>query len=85
MSKLEMDQDLARIVLATLARNNAELTYIVSLLKEHADEESTDIRVKIARLIGDTGFDIMDPIFSAFPELKEEFQNRLEKYNRSFP
>ncbi len=77
-----MNKDMARIMATAGLRAGRELGELVRLLNEH-EPDSKDLKLGIASVVAEIGFAVMDPAYDADPELKAEFEGRIERYGRA--
>jgi hypothetical protein len=79
-----MDIELARMVLMISERSRNDLSMLMPILKENcATGDREKISIAIATVVYEIRSEIMDRIFSDFPELKQEYDRNLEKFGRS--
>ncbi|MGV3457886.1 hypothetical protein [Sphingomonas sp.] len=74
-----MDKDMARILANGGTAASRELVRLYDILKVHLPDD-TELRHGVARALGEIGLRVTQPAFDAWPELREEFELRLDKY-----
>ncbi|MCR5869860.1 MULTISPECIES: hypothetical protein [unclassified Sphingomonas] len=74
-----MDKDMARILANGGTAASRELVRLYDILKHHLPEDS-DLRNGVASALAEIGLRVTQPAFDAWPELREEFELRLDKY-----
>lgn len=74
-----MDKDMARILANGGTAASRELVRLYDILKVHLPED-TELRHGVASALGEIGLRVTQPALDAWPELREEFELRLEKY-----
>jgi hypothetical protein len=78
-----MDINLARHVIRAAFRNARELSDLMRLLKAHCDaEEYKDYALGIAEAIDGINVALTNKVLSVYPELKNEIEASLAKYDR---
>lgn len=79
----DMDREVAQIVATTASRVASELASLVPFLKEYGDGLKDDaVRQAIASAVYEVG-SVREAVFHEYPDLKAEFEARLNKYGRS--
>lgn len=77
-----MDMDLARHVIRVAFRSSRELEDLMQLLKAHGDREEYDVfAMDIAAAIDRINTALLDKIFSSHPELRNEVETSIAKYD----
>ncbi len=77
-----MDEDLARIMISAGLRAGSELTALLSILAQHLPDDEA-LRLRIAAVLADIGSNVLEPAFVAHPDLREEWDRRIDKYGRA--
>jgi hypothetical protein len=78
-----MDQELARHVVVTGFRSASVLQELIPLLKEHYDTSKYEKYVKaISAVSAEISIEILNPIFSDYPNLKDEVDRKIDKYGK---
>ncbi|ALA17023.1 MULTISPECIES: hypothetical protein [Chelatococcus] len=78
-----MEKDLARHVIRVAFRNAAELQGLLVLLKEHCSAEEYKVYAAgIASAIDGIGAGLTNKVLSSHPDLAEEIEASLAKYDR---
>ncbi len=78
-----MDIELARHFVRSLLKSSSEMTSLIPVLKENCDDEQYDYYGKtLAKISASITFDILNDIFSRFPELKTEVDEQVGKFGR---
>jgi hypothetical protein len=79
-----MDREIAQMILMTVARAGNELGNLMPLLKEHGEGAKDDaVRHVIASAVYEIG-QIEEQVFKVYPDLREQSEERLNKYGRSY-
>ena len=77
-----MNEDMARIIATAGLRAARELGDLFPLLAEHCPDNN-QLRLGLAAAIAEIGVATLDPAFAAFPSLKQEFDQRINRYGRA--
>lgn len=78
-----MNRDLAQHVARVAFRSSADLNDLIPLLREHCVQEEYEKYVKaIASASAEIGTEILARIFSSYPELEQDFEERIRRYGR---
>ena len=83
LGQLEMDKELARMIVSCAYRARAELGQLMPVLRQCGDANDDPVREAIATAVYEVGL-IADSVFKQFPELNAEAENRAEKFGRSY-
>jgi len=80
-----MDKDVAQIIAMTAARCSSEIGGLAIILKEHCDGEVyKELSLAIGSAVHELRTGLMGKVFETVPGLEKEFEDRLEKYGRSY-
>jgi hypothetical protein len=80
-----MDKELAQLVAMTASRCTEELAELVLIVKNNCDEPTYDVFLKaFGRAIHEIQHEVIDRVFKIHPELEKEFEQRLNKYGRTY-
>lgn len=78
-----MDKELARYVARTAFQSAAELNDLIPFLKEFCGEDDFVTYEKaIASASAGIGIEILKRVFSEFPDLETEFEDKIKKYGK---
>ncbi len=78
-----MDIDLARHFIRSMMKASTEMTSLIPVLKENCSEDEYEYYGKtLAKISASISLDVINDIFSKFPELKEEVDEQITKYSR---
>jgi hypothetical protein len=78
-----MEKDLARHVIRTAFRTTRELSTLLGLLKQHVSEEEYRRYARgIASAIDAANVALLDPTYASHPEVREEVEASIDKYDR---
>lgn len=77
-----MNEDIARIIATTGLRASRELGDLVYFLAEHLPADK-QLRLDVAGAIAEISSATLQPAFDAFPQLKVEFDARIDRYGRA--
>ena len=78
-----MDKDLARHVIATSFHGLSLLQGILPMLKQHCSADEYDAYVKaIASITGHVTMELLNLVFSQFPDLEKEVEAKVKKYGK---
>jgi hypothetical protein len=78
-----MDKELATHIAMIAFKVQAPLEELLPLLKTHCTEEEYKLYLKsIARVMHTINVELTNRSFSAYPEIKTEFEQKIEKYGR---
>jgi hypothetical protein len=79
-----MDIELGRMVAGSANYAAAEIGNLMPFIKDRVSEqEGEKLRLAIGSAVYET-MEIMERVFELCPGLKEEFEARLEKYDRCY-
>ena len=79
-----MNRDLALMVLNSATRAAVELANLPSLLKDFGESEKDEpVKLAIGSAIYEIGL-VRDRVFDGYPDLKNEYESRLNAYGRSY-
>jgi hypothetical protein len=78
-----MDKDLAKHIATVTFGAMSELTGLVPFLKQHCDPSEYEEYAKaIASVAGFASSELLQKIFSAQPEIEQEFDAKIAKYGK---
>lgn len=78
-----MERDLARHLIRTAFGTARELRILLTMLKQHlGEQEYKSYALGIAGAIDAINVALIDPTLTTYPELKDEIEASLEKYDR---
>jgi len=78
-----MDKEVANHVVEVGFRTMRELTDLLHFLKEHVDSaEYETYRKGISAVAGDIAIDILNPAYTAFPELEKKVEEKITRYGK---
>jgi hypothetical protein len=79
-----MNIDLAQMVAMTASRARVAFGDLIPLLKEYGEgEKDAPTKLAIASAIYEIGL-VENSVFEKYPDLRTEFEVRLNKYGRSY-
>ncbi|NIA54682.1 hypothetical protein HAV22_13650 [Massilia sp. TW-1] len=79
-----MEKDLAKIIALTAFRSAADLGNLVPVLQDCVGAERTEIGVALAMASAEINRQVLGKIFERFPELAEEFEEKVRKFGHPF-
>lgn len=78
-----MEQDLARHIIRTAFRSTRELGTLLAMLKESLDEEEYKSYARgIAAAVDAVNVALLNTTYASHPELKDEVEASIDKYDR---
>lgn len=76
-----MNKELAHHFAYQVFRSQSNINSLIPLLKKHCDEKEHKIlSKKIAAISADIMIELLRYVFEEYPEIKEEIDNKIEKY-----
>jgi hypothetical protein len=76
-----MDKKIAKHVARVAFQASVDLGSLISFLKAHCSiDEYEKLRTPLATISAEIGLDVLNLIFSEFPDLKREFDEDIKKY-----
>ncbi len=78
-----MNEEIARYTASQVLRMASELTDLVPFLKQFCSEKEYPTYAKAIASVGaDINSKILDKIFSKYPHIRKEFDEKIKKYGR---
>ena len=78
-----MDKKIAKHVASVSFEASKNLGSLISFLKRHCSQEDYEkFRDPIATISASIGLDILNVVFSDFPDLEKEFDDDIKKYGK---
>jgi hypothetical protein len=78
-----IEVELARHIARAALRSSHEIGDLLPFLKEHLAEDAYARYAEgIATAVASIQLEVMDRIFSDVPQLKQEFENQVNRYGR---
>lgn len=78
-----MDKEIARHIVEVAFRSESSLNDLVPFLKEHcSDEEYRKFLKGIAAVSFSINTEILNLVYSYFPEIKTEIEAQMQKYGK---
>jgi hypothetical protein len=79
-----MDRELTQMVLMTASRTMIELGGLPPIVNRHGEPDRDEpIKLAIGSAIYEIGL-LMDRVFEMYPDLKQEYEARGNKYGRPY-
>jgi hypothetical protein len=79
-----MEKDLAKFVALTAFRSAADLGNLVPMLQGCDETERKELGMALAMASAEINRQVLQKIFERFPELSEEFEEKIRKFGRPF-
>lgn len=80
-----MDIELARMVMMVAGRCREDMAALMPILKEHcSDTDREEVSIAIATIVYDLREEVMNKLFSRFPQLEQEYDDRQKKFGRTY-
>lgn len=80
-----MDIELARMVMMVAGRCREEMAALMPILKEHcSDADREEASIAIAAIVYDLREEVMNKMFSKFPQLEQEHNDNQRKFGRAY-
>lgn len=77
-----MHKEIAHHIAYESFRISAKLNNLIPLLKENCDNDEYEfLAKKIASISGDIGLELLDYVFSKYPDIKDEIDEKMQKYS----
>jgi len=83
LGQLEMDRELAQMIISSAFRARVELGHLMPLLSQHKDVNDAAVKEAIASAVYEVGL-VADCVFEQYPDLRIETEARAEKFGRSY-
>ena len=78
-----MDKDMAHHVALVAWKSFGDLNNLIPLLQKHCDPKECQTYVKaIARVGLEINTEILDKVFSQYPELEKDLDAKIKKYQK---
>lgn len=78
-----MDRELAKHVLTVCFHSLALLQDLLPVLKKHCSEsEYSELMKGISSVSGHMSMDLLNTIFTKFPDLENEVEEKIQKYGK---
>ena len=80
-----MERELAKLIALTAFRSSAEINNLVPILKEQcSDADYRSFAMAIASASTEIGQQLLNKVYSLYPDIKGELEARVKKYGRAF-
>jgi hypothetical protein len=79
-----MEKDLAKFIALTAFRSAADLGNLIPLLQECEETERKSFGMAFATASAEINRQVLQKVFAQYPELAEEFEQKVQKFGRPF-
>jgi fibrillarin-like rRNA methylase len=77
-----MHKEIAHHIAYESFRISSMLNNLIPILKENCDKDEYEfLAKKIAAISGDIGLELLNYVFSKYPDIKDEIDGKIQKYS----